>query len=259
MKIDSCESSDRVWVFVSELGAPRGGELGTLIRMAAAYAATETGVSSNPAYIVDADKKARIHLRQLLEVNGLSCRPFQSGSDLIEALPHLPAGIVLIDIGTAGENGFDVIEAVARTKLACPIIGMTEMADLQIAVACIRRGAVDFLVKPVDPDELASVVTGAREILIERVTVFERAKADQRLLERLTQREATILEMIAAGRCNKSIAGELEISVRTVESYRAAIVDKLEVANSTAAATLLARHQAALQAHSVRIAAALGG
>jgi len=135
--------------------------------------------------------------------------PVPVGSDLIEELPHLPSGVVLIDIQNAGDSGFDVIEAVSRAKLACPIIGMTNIADVHIAVACIRRGAVDVLVKPIDPDMLTSAMAGARAILAERTVVFERAESDRRRLGRLTPRELSILEFVTDGLCNKAIAASL--------------------------------------------------
>jgi two-component system response regulator FixJ len=212
----------------------------------------------NPVYIVDADRQMRLRLRALLEQAGMACHPFQSGSDLIEAMPRLPPGIVLIDIQNAGDNGFSVIEAIARSYLSCPIIGMTNAADVHIAVACIRRGAVDFLVKPIDPDELASAVAGAQTILEQRRLVFEQAEQDRHLLALLKPREQFVLERIAEGLHSKEIAQDLEIGVRTVEMYRTTIVEKLKVPNSTAAAALLARHKAVLQAHSARIVAAAG-
>jgi FixJ family two-component response regulator len=210
------------------------------------------------AFIVDNDRSSRIRIHHRLVQLGLDCRPFLDGNDFVAELPHLGAGILLIDIQNAGCNGFEVIEAVARNSWSCPIIAMTEYADVHIAVATMRRGATDFLVKPIKDEELEAAITGTLGILKRRRLVLDQTEADRRQLALLTARERGVLEMMAEGLGSKQIADKLELAVRTVESHRAAITEKLDVLNSSAAVALFARYQASLQAYEARIEVAAG-
>ena len=185
-------------------------------------------------------------------------RPFVSGADLVEELPHLQCGIVLIDVHNAGSNGFDVIAAVARTMLACPIIAMTEAADTQIAVESLKRGAVDFLVKPILPNELHEAVAIAERLMDQRRALFEQAERDREALERLSPRERQILNLLSQGKTSKSVAAQIGIGVRTVEAHRASLLGKLEVETAAGAIAIAVRYETALLSHACRIASAVG-
>lgn len=163
-----------------------------------------------------------------------------------------------MDVGNGSENGFNIIEAVAKTALVSPIIAMTQFADVYIAVATIRRGATDFLVKPIQDVELSNAVDGCLNILSERHSIADQMQQDGALLSRLTSREVEVLRLVAGGSGNKQIADQLGVSVRTVETHRATIAKKLNVANSVAAVALLSRYEAAKSAHDARILVAAG-
>ena len=207
---------------------------------------------------MDADKASRLDLHRRLSGYGLQARSFASHPDFIEELGNLAPGLIFMDVGNGSENGFDIIQAVAETALASPIIAMTAFADVYIAVAAIRRGATDFLVKPAEEVELDSAVEGCLHILSERRSIAEQMYRDSALLGRLTSREIEILHLVAAGCGNKQIADQLSVSVRTVETHRATIAKKLNVVNSVAAVALFSRHEAAKSAHSARILVAAG-
>ena len=93
----------------------------------------------------------------------------------------------------------------------------------------MKLGAVDFLEKPFDDQQLISTVNNAFQQAEEKQTDSEKRALRQELLDRLTPREQQVLELIAAGRLNKQIAGDLNISIKTVEAHRANIMDKFEV------------------------------
>lgn len=208
-------------------------------------------------YIVDADRTSRLSLMQRVAEHGWVGRPFLSGADFIEELPHLPCGVVLLDIFNAGPNGFNVIEAVVRMSLACPVIATSEAADAQVAVAALKRGAVDFLEKPIAPDALAEALGAAEQIMAKRRLIFEQTEADRTALERLSEREREVLTAMAAGKTSKVVAQELGIGVRTVEAYRASLIAKLGVAAAAAAVAILVRYDTARHTHAVRIATSL--
>lgn len=209
-------------------------------------------------YIVDADRESRVSLMRWATERGSVGRPFLSGADFISELPHLECGIVFIDVQNSGENGFDVIEAVARTKLACPIIGMTRAADATVAVAALKRGAVDFLVKPIALGPLHEAVASAERIMEQRRLIADQTERDREALDRLTQRERQVLSALAAGKTSKGIADEIGISARTVEGHRAALMDKLEAATTAEAIAISVRYDTALLAHASRIATSFG-
>lgn len=222
------------------------------------YKRCETVLKLLLAYVIDADKASRIDLHRKLSVYGLQVRSFVGHADFLEEQADLPPGLIFMDVGNGDQNGFNVIEAVASAALASPIIAMTQFADVYIAVAAIRRGATDFLVKPILESELSSAVKGCLNILSERRSIAEHMQQDAALLSRLTLREVDVLRLVADGLGNKQIADRLEVSVRTVETHRATIAKKLNVANSVAAVALFARYEAAKSAHYGRMLVAAG-
>ena len=106
---------------------------------------------------------------------------------------------------------------------------MTGHGDVGMAVARMKLGAVDFLEKPFDDKQLISTVENAFNQARVKQNDAQRREQRQELLARLTPREQQVLELIAAGRLNKQIAGDLNISIKTVEAHRANIMDKFEV------------------------------
>src|SRR3546814_2070673 len=101
-----------------------------------------------------------------------------------------------------------------------------------MAVSTMKKGAVDFLEKPFNETDLRNIVARMLEQATERVSQALAQKNHQAVLSRLTAREQQVLERIVAGRLNKQIAGDLNISIKTVEAHRANIMEKLEVTRS---------------------------
>jgi FixJ family two-component response regulator len=106
---------------------------------------------------------------------------------------------------------------------------MTGHGDVPMAVARMKLGAVDFLEKPFDDQQLCRTVALALEHAVERRSEVNQRERNQTLLARLTPRERQVLDLIASGRLNKQIADDLSISIKTVEAHRANIMDKFEV------------------------------
>jgi FixJ family two-component response regulator len=98
-----------------------------------------------------------------------------------------------------------------------------------MAVTTMKKGAVDFLEKPFNETDLRTIVARMLDQATERVSQAQAQKNHQAVLSRLTAREQQVLERIVAGRLNKQIAGDLNISIKTVEAHRANIMEKLEV------------------------------
>ncbi|HEX6136782.1 MAG TPA: response regulator [Casimicrobiaceae bacterium] len=179
--------------------------------------------------IVDDDEAVRDSLALLLRLHGCDVRAFASGAVFLEWAGTQPVDCVLLDLRMAGLSGLDVQAALGRRGLDYPIIVLTAHGDVSTTRAALKAGAFDFIEKPFDDELLLATIRAANEASAARRA---RAARDARLaqdLDRLTPREREVLEHVIAGRHNREIAAALAISPRTVEVYKARIMDKLNV------------------------------
>mgnify|MGYP001314959569 CR=1 FL=1 len=182
-------------------------------------------------YIVDDDASVRRSLRFVLVAAGYETRPFASGEDFLEELPHLQPGCVLLDIRMPQLNGLEVLAALRSSGRHFPVLVMTGHGDVPTAVEAMKLGADEFLEKPFIDDVLLQSVEGLSERLGEQAEKERRIAESTRKLNSLTPRERDVLDGIVEGHSNKEIALRLSLSVRTVEAYRADLTRKLEVSS----------------------------
>ena len=180
-------------------------------------------------YIVDDDEAVRDSLRWLLEANGYAVRSFAGAEEFLGAYDPEQVGVLIADIRMPGMSGLELQETLIARKAPLPIVFITGHGDVPMAVSTMKKGAVDFLEKPFNEDDLRALVAGMLEQARERVREAHAQRDQQAVLGRLTAREQQVLERIVAGRLNKQIAGDLNISIKTVEAHRANIMEKLEV------------------------------
>ena len=181
-------------------------------------------------FVVDDDEAVRDSQRWLLEGNGFRVAAFESADRFLSYLSAMPAGpgCVILDVRMPGMTGTELHEELIRRGVTLPIVFITGHGSVPMAVESMKKGAVDFLEKPFNDEQLCALTAKALERArgeSERVLEAQRA---QELLSRLTPREAQVLERIVAGRLNKQIADDLNISIKTVEAHRANIMDKIE-------------------------------
>ena len=178
--------------------------------------------------IVDDDPGVRDSLTVLLNASGYQTREFASAEAFLrEPLEGNPA-CVIVDLRLPGIDGLTLQAEMGRRGLVLPVIVVTAHGDVASARQALRNGAVDFLEKPIDNDELLTAVRNAIEGR-DRAQL-ERA-ADARatlLLGSLTQREREVYDRIVRGMHNREIAVDLGISPRTVEVHRARVMAKLK-------------------------------
>ncbi len=182
-------------------------------------------------YVVDDDEAVRDSLRWLLEASGFSVVALPSAEQLL-SLARLPrqlddAGCLVLDVRMPGMSGLEVQDELNRLGITVPLIFITGHGDVPMAVTCVKKGAVDFLEKPFNDEELRALV---RDCIERRAADRANAIADRdtaKRLARLTAREQQVLELIVAGRLNKQIADDLAISIKTVEAHRANLMQKL--------------------------------
>jgi len=179
--------------------------------------------------IVDDDAGVRDSLSLLLGLHGYAVRAYASGEALLEAVRDDWRGCLLIDLRMPGMDGLALQAALAQRGIALPVIILTAHGDAANARAALKAGAFDFLEKPVDDTLLIEMIEAATRVEAEtHAATTERAQVERRM-QRLTPRERQVFDLVVAGRHNREIAAALTISPRTVEVYKARMMDKLQV------------------------------
>ncbi|MEM1231716.1 MAG: response regulator transcription factor [Pseudomonadota bacterium] len=177
-------------------------------------------------YVVDDDEPVRDAIGMLLDSVDIAHVAFDSATAFLEQHTADQGGVLVLDIRMPGMSGLDLQRALAEQDSPLPIIFITGHGDVPMAVEAMRRGAVDFLRKPFRDQELLDCINEALSVADNRL---EQATAAAQVRERvatLTPREQQVFGRVAAGQANKVIAIELEISERTVEIHRSAVMKK---------------------------------
>lgn len=180
-------------------------------------------------YIVDDDEAVRDSLRWLLEANDYNVQCYSGGEEFLNAYNPDKTGVLIADVRMPGMSGLELQEELIKLKAPIPIVFITGHGDVPMAVSTMKKGAVDFLEKPFNETDLRAIVARMLKDAAERVTQAKALRTQQEALDRLTTREQQVLDRIVAGRLNKQIAGDLNISIKTVEAHRANIMVKLQV------------------------------
>ncbi len=181
-------------------------------------------------YVVDDDEAVRDSLRWLLEANGFRVQVYQSAEEFLANLRpdrNEWPGCLLLDVRMPGMSGLQLHDELLKRGSPLPLIFITGHGDVNMAVSSMKKGAADFLEKPFNDEELCAVV---RQNLDRAITAHEASNAERDAIgriEKLTGRERQVLDLIVAGRLNKQIADDLDISIKTVEAHRANIMTKL--------------------------------
>lgn len=179
-------------------------------------------------FVVDDDEGVRSGLRVLLASGGLRAKLFASGQAfLAEVDPEVP-GCLLLDVRMPGISGLDLQERLQQRKILLPVILLTGHGDVPMAVRAMKRGAFDFIQKPFNDQYLLDRISEALELDGRNRESRGQMLLLQERLARLTARERSVLDGLVKGQANKSIALDLGISERTVELYRAHVMEKME-------------------------------
>lgn len=181
---------------------------------------------SNYVYLVDDDAAVREALSLLLETVGLDVRSFASPEVFVSQAEELKPGCLILDIRMPAISGLKLQEKLAGLNIYWPTVVISGHGDIEACRRAFRNGAMDFLSKPVDENDLIDAIQkGHAELESQTQFSAERAEAIA-LIGHLSAREREVLEMIAKGLTTKQIAEALGLSPRTVESHRAAIAAK---------------------------------
>lgn len=186
-------------------------------------------------FVIDDDDAVRDSLLMLLRLEGIRARGFCSGADFFAKLPEATSACVITDVRMPDMDGSEVVRRLAELKgHAWPVIVITGHAEVPMAVQMMKNGVLDFIEKPFDPNRLLEAVQGCLVYLADQTVEREARTATQERLARLTPRERHVFAALVEGQSNKQIALDLDISPRTVEIFRAKVMDKMEAANLAA-------------------------
>ncbi len=180
-------------------------------------------------YIVDDDPSVRDALSLLLELRGYAVRAFADGAAFLDEVEAPGHGCVLLDLRMPGMDGLEVQQRLTARGITMPIIILTAHGDVEAARTAFKAGAFDFLEKPVDRKQLRKVLEAALSLGKEIDSKRAHREQLQARVAKLTPREREVLQLVIAGRHNREIAAGLGLSTRTVEGYKARLMEKLQV------------------------------
>ena len=179
-------------------------------------------------YIVDDDQAIRHAMELLMRSVGLDYEIFHSGDEFLETHNDSRAGCLVLDIRMPGLGGLELQEKLNEMGSTLPVIFITGHGDVPMAVEAMQKGAVDFIQKPFRDQELLDRIGEALKTDLERRTEREQTAEVRQRVDRLTNREREVMELVVTGKPNKVIAYELGVSQRTVEIHRARVMEKME-------------------------------
>lgn len=180
-------------------------------------------------HIVDDEEAVRRSIGYMLKTSGFEVESWPSGAAFLRDVRHAEQGCVLLDVRMAEMDGLQVQEMLVERGVTMPVVVMTGHGDITTAVRAMKAGAVDFLEKPFDKAGLLAALEAAFARIDAADGAQMRAQQAEQILGALTPRERDVLEGLAKGLPNKTIAFDLGISARTVEVHRANLMMKLSV------------------------------
>lgn len=181
--------------------------------------------------LVEDDAAILRSLSMLLEGRGITVRGYQSAEQFLAATGEETLECVVTDIRMPGMSGLELQRELRRRDPAMPVILITGHGDVRMAVRALKEGAFDFIEKPFHDDQLLESISLAIESRRrQRVEQDERAALEARIAE-LSRRQIEVMHLVVQGFSNKEIAIKLDISPRTVENYRAWVMEKMGATN----------------------------
>jgi FixJ family two-component response regulator len=185
--------------------------------------------SEDIIFIIDDEISVRESIALLLVANNYTIESFSSSEEYLAREVYNGTGCILLDLRLRGKSGLDLQEKLIGTESLLPIIFISGRGNIPLTVQALKKGAVNFLEKPLRKDELLKSINEALSLSRELKTGKEETRKAGRLINKLTDRESEILKYIMSGMLNKQIAYHLSISEETVKVHKHNIHLKLEV------------------------------
>jgi FixJ family two-component response regulator len=182
-------------------------------------------------FLVDDDDAVRDSVSLLMKSAGLRTREFASADEFLDAYGRDQRGCLLLDVRMPGMSGLELQQELNRRNHTLPVVFISAHGDIPMAVEALRRGAVDFIQKPFDDQELLDTVRQALASSERRYAEESEREEIRRRVDSLTTREREVMSQVVQGKANKVIASDLGVSQRTVEIHRARVMEKMQASS----------------------------
>jgi two-component system response regulator FixJ len=179
-------------------------------------------------FVIDDHASVRDALGEMLSVFGYAVKTYESADSFLQALDRQIPGCIVADVRMPGTDGIGLVRELARRNVALPVVLISGHADVPMAVAAIKSGAEDFIEKPVDDSQLVAAINRALARTFEQRDLHKSQSVLGARFARLTPRQVEIFDLVVEGFTSHAISDKLNISVRTVESYRAEVMEKMQ-------------------------------
>ena len=185
--------------------------------------------AKNPVvFVVDDDEAVRKSLVRLIKSVGLTVRDFSSAREFLEIDPYAGPCCLVLDVRMPGLSGLDLQKELGQMGYNIPIIFITGHGDILMSVRTMKRGAVDFITKPFNDQDLLDAIYQAIEKDNQARREQDQIKAIQQRVDSLTPRESEVFALVVTGMLNKQIAYDLGMSEKTVKVHRARVMHKMQ-------------------------------
>lgn len=179
-------------------------------------------------FVVDDDKAVRKSLERLIKSVDLTVQAFSSAREFLESDPSAGPSCLVLDVRMPGLSGIDLQKELGKMGYTIPIIFITGYGDIPMSVRTMKRGAIDFLTKPFNDQDLLDAIHRA----IEKDKQIRREQDEigtiQQRVDSLTPREREVFSLVVTGMLNKQIAYDLGMSEKTVKVHRSRVMDKMQ-------------------------------
>ncbi len=176
-------------------------------------------------HVVEDDEAMRDSIVELLRDGGYIVRAYTRAEELLARGATIEPGCIVSDVRMPGMDGLTLLRRLRAGGSAIPLMLITGHGDISMAVAAMKAGAIDFLEKPFEADELLASIAAA--LPAASGGTAKDSETSRQLLQKLTSREYEVLERLVSGKSNKEVAAQLGISPRTVEFHRAHVMEKM--------------------------------
>ena len=179
-------------------------------------------------HVIDDQQSVRDALSEMLSVFGFDTEKFESADAFLKTVDPARPACIVADVRMPGTDGIELVRELNKRGVSIPVILISGHADIPMAVSAIKAGAEEFIETPVDDTQLVAAINRGLAHLHENMNASRSHDELQERYARLTPRQSEIFALVAEGLTSQNIAEKLGISVRTVESYRAEIMEKMQ-------------------------------
>lgn len=179
-------------------------------------------------FVVDDDPQVRASIQGLLKSAGLRSECFETAEQFLQRQPPGGPSCLIVDVSLPGISGLDFQQQLKEAGLHIPIVFITAHGDIPMTVKAMKSGAVEFLTKPFEDQDLLGAVQQALASDTDRRGVEAKEAALRARYEMLTRREREVMGLVVSGLLNKQIASELGTSEITVKVHRAQVMHKMQ-------------------------------